>query len=117
MTLLRAFDIYAGDSISANPVAHIEGHFSMTKNKLSATFNNTAAVNGTDAGKPIRLEIVGSFLDRKCEITCEGQSVARVHRQWWNAEQFFMDMATYYLTVAPGGTPAEASCSRQPSPN
>jgi len=98
-TILRAFDIYAGESIdkSIQPVAHVEGHFSLTKNKLTATLNNTAG-----DGRPVTLEIVGSFLDRKCEITCDGKSVARVHRKWWNLNEELFDMATYYLTVGPG---------------
>lgn len=96
LTILRQFDIYAGPSISAEPVAHVEGHFSLLKTKMTVDFKNFYD------GNTMQLEVVGSFFDRSAEITCNGTPIARIHRQFLNMGQIVFDDQTYYLTVAPG---------------
>jgi len=98
LTLFRHFDIYAGPSIdsSQEPVAQVQGHFSLLKTKMTVSFKNFVD------GNTMELEVVGNFFDRSAEIKCNGFSVARIHRQFFNAGQILFDDQTFYLTVAPG---------------
>ncbi|KEP45199.1 tubby C 2 protein, partial [Rhizoctonia solani 123E] len=53
-------------------------------------------------GREVVFDLRGSFFDRSAEITCNGQPIARISREFMNAGELLFDQQTYYLTVAPG---------------
>ncbi|KAF1985500.1 DUF567-domain-containing protein [Aulographum hederae CBS 113979] len=74
----------------------VKGHFSLMSSKSSCHF-----INASD-GREMELDIKGDWFDRSANITCQGQPVATLSREFFNMREMFVDKQTYYVTVAPG---------------
>jgi uncharacterized protein YxjI len=64
--------------------------------KLVATFNNASN------GQAVELLVKGSFFDRNATITLDGQPVAQIGRNFFNAREIFGGQQSYQVSVAPG---------------
>lgn len=69
---------------------------------LGFTLNYTVKfVNAVD-GRRVKLEVKGEWVNRSAVVTCEGQPVASISRNFFNVRQIFTNRQTYFVKVAPG---------------
>jgi uncharacterized protein YxjI len=89
---------YFAESPTGTKIFEVEGKFHLGTSKAIGHFVN--AMNGEQESFLMH----GSFFNVKTQITNEknGQVVAQIDRDLWNARQLLADRESYAVTIAPG---------------
>ncbi|KAL5632666.1 hypothetical protein ACGC1H_005571 [Rhizoctonia solani] len=83
LTIHHQYLVYnANESTESEPLFVIKSHFSVTGAKIDVAFRNAAD------GREVVFDLRGSFFDRSAEITCNGQPIARISRQFMNSGKY-----------------------------
>ena len=89
---------YFAESPTGTKIFEVEGKFHLGTSKAVGHFANAMS------GEKENFLMHGSFFNAKTEIVNErnGQVVAQVDREFFNAQQLLADRQSYAVTIAPG---------------
>ncbi|CAK9780411.1 hypothetical protein CC85DRAFT_283526 [Cutaneotrichosporon oleaginosum] len=94
--LMTIFNVQIGEDANEKELFRVRSHSLSLGSKLTVTFTNAIT------GQPVELNIKGDMFGMGSVIRCNGQPIAQISREYFNAAQIFGDQQTYFVTVAPG---------------